>query len=73
MLLQEGVADESPTVDCGSTFTIHSAGEIAKQGQRVLVASFADHGRRPEPGPDIDHGKDPDGLFLAPDDRFDLV
>jgi hypothetical protein len=38
-----------------------------KQGQRVLVASCADHRRRP------DHGEDLDRLLLAAADRFDLV
>ena len=50
-----------------------AVGEVSKQVQRVAVAAFADDRRWPKAGPDIDHGKNPDGLFLAPDDRFDLV
>ena len=46
---------------------------LSKEGQGVLVAPFADHGRRPKSRPHLDHGEDPDWLFLAPYDRFDFV
>jgi hypothetical protein len=29
--------------------------------------------RRPKPGPDLNRGEDPDRLFLAEDDRANLV
>jgi hypothetical protein len=38
-----------------------------------VVAPTPDNCRRPESRPDVDHGEDPDRLFLAPDNRFDLV
>ena len=54
-------------------FEIHSAGKVPKDRESVLVASFADHCRRPKPRPHLDHGEDPDWLFHAPDDRLDFV
>src|SRR5262249_20494495 len=44
-----------------------------KQGQGVLVAASADHGRRPKSGPDLDGCEDPDRLLLTLDDRSDFV
>ena len=67
------VKPESIRDDQRNLFEIHSAGKVSKEGQGVLVASFADHCRRPKPRPHLDHGEDPDWLFLAPDDRFDFV
>jgi len=52
---------------------IHSIREVAKQVLCVVVASFADYARRPQPGPDVDHNEDPDRLLLAPHDGSDLV
>jgi hypothetical protein len=46
---------------------------IPKQGQRVLIAASADHGRTPKPRPDLDGGEDPCRLLLSLDDRSDLV
>jgi hypothetical protein len=30
-------------------------------------------GRKPRPGPDLDRGEDPDGLFFVVDDRTNLI
>src|SRR5687768_5315135 len=54
-------------------FEIHSAGKASKDRESALVASVANHSRRPESRPHLDHGEDPDWLFLASDDRFDFV
>ena len=61
---------------CGNERNIfdgRSLSDIPKQGQRVLVAASADHGRSPKPRPDIDGCEDPDRLLLALGDRSDLV
>jgi len=67
------VKSESIRNDQRNLFESHSAGNVSKEGESVLVASFPDDGRRPESRPHFDHGEDPDWLFLAPDDRFDFV
>ena len=36
-------------------------------------AGDTEHGRRPEPRPDVDRRENPDGIPLAPCDRADLV
>jgi hypothetical protein len=64
---------ESVGGDERGNLEIHSIREVAKQVQGVAVAALAHHGRWPKPRPDIDHGEDPHRLFLAPDDRSDLV
>jgi len=46
---------------------------ISKQVQGVAVGSLPDHCRRPWPGPDIYHHEDPNGLFVASDNRLDLI
>ena len=50
-----------------------SFSDIPKQGQRVLVAASADHGRRPKSGPDLDGCEDPGRLLLRLSDRSDLI
>ena len=67
------VKPESIRDDQRNLFEIHSAGKVPKEGRGVLVASFADHCRRPKSRPHLDHGEDPDWRFLASDDRFDFV
>jgi hypothetical protein len=67
------VKPESIRDDQRNLFEIHSFAKVTKEGQGVLGGPFADHGGRPKPRPDIDHGEDPDRLFLASDDRFDFV
>ena len=52
---------------------IRSFSNIPKQGQRVLVAASADHGRRPKSGPDLDGCEDPDRPLFTLSDRSDLV
>ncbi|HEY6270544.1 MAG TPA: hypothetical protein VIX19_00950 [Terriglobales bacterium] len=64
---------ESVRGDQGNSIEIHSAGKVSKKGERVLVTSFADHRGRPQAGPDVDHGEDPDLLLLPSDDRSDLI
>jgi hypothetical protein len=38
-----------------------------------LIATSADHGRRPQAGPDLDGGKDPDRLVLTLNEGSDLI
>jgi hypothetical protein len=64
---------ESIGGDQRGNFEIHSVGEVSKEDQRVAIASFADHGRRPKPRPDIHPNENPDRLLLVPDDRSDLI
>ena len=59
--------------DQGDTFKIHSAGYVLKESERVSVASSPYDGRRPKPRPDVNRGEDPDRVFLAADDRPNLV
>ena len=54
-------------------FKIHSSSYVLKEGPRVSVASSPYDGRRPKPRPDVNRGEDPDRLFLAADDRPNLV
>jgi hypothetical protein len=54
-------------------FDVGFFSNIPKQGQRVLIAASADHGRTPKPRPDLDGGEDPRWLLLSLDDRSDLV
>jgi hypothetical protein len=61
---------------CGDqkgTFKIHSAGDVLKESERVSVASSPYDGRRPKPRPNVNRGEDPDRVFLAADDRPNLV
>ena len=61
---------------CGDqrdTFKIHSAGYVLKESERISVASSPYDGRRPKPRPDVNRGEDPDRVFLAADDRPNLV
>jgi hypothetical protein len=61
---------------CGDqkgTFKIHSAGDVLKENERVSVASSPYDGRRPKPRPDVNRGEDPDRVFIAADDRPNLV
>ena len=64
---------ESVSDDQGDTVKIHSAGYILKEGKCVSVASSPYDGRRPEPRPYVNRGEDPDRVFLAADDRPNLV
>src|SRR5262245_50608674 len=59
--------------DQWNIFLVCSFSNIPKQGQRVLVAASADHGRRPQSGPDLDGREDPDRLLFTLSDRSDLV
>jgi hypothetical protein len=59
--------------DQRNIFDVGSFSNIPKQGQRVLIAASADHGRTPKPRPDLDGGEDPCRLLLRLDDRSDLV
>jgi len=54
-------------------FLVRSFSNIPKQGQRVLITASADHGRRPQSGPDLDGCEDPGRLLLRLSDRSDLV
>ena len=54
-------------------FEIHPAGYVSKEGKCVSVTSPPNDCRRPKPRPDLDRGEDPDRLFLAEDDRANLV
>src|SRR5262245_18690673 len=67
------VETESVSGDQGDTLKIHSAGYVLKESKRVSVASSPYDGRRPKPRPDINRGEDPDRVFLAADDRPNLV
>src|SRR4029077_14294454 len=59
--------------DQGNVFWVRSFSNIPKQSQRVVVAASADYGRRPESGPDLDSGEDPDRLLFTLRYRADLV
>src|SRR5262249_44009151 len=64
---------ESVAGDQRDGLQIHSIREVTKQVPGVVVASLADDGRRPKPGPDIDHNEDPDRLLLVPHNGSDFV
>src|SRR5437773_515862 len=68
-----GIKGESVSGDQRDTFEIHSAGDVPEEGECVSIASSSHDRRRPKPRPDLDRGEDPDGLFLATDDRTNLV
>jgi hypothetical protein len=67
------VETESVSGDQGDTFKIHSTGYVLKESKRVSVASSPYDSRRPKPRPDVNRGEDPDRVFLAADDRPNLV
>jgi hypothetical protein len=54
-------------------FQIRSAGDISKEGECVSITASPDYCRRPKTRPDFDRGEDPDVLFLALDDRSNLI
>jgi hypothetical protein len=64
---------ESVSGDQRDTFKIHSADHVLEEGERVSVASPPYDGRRPKPRPYVNGGEDPDRVFLAADDRPNLV
>src|SRR5262249_47335089 len=64
---------KSVSDDHRETFKIHSAGYVLKESKRYSVASSPYNGRRPKPRPDVNRGEDPNRVFLAADDRPDLV
>jgi hypothetical protein len=64
---------ESARGDQRGTFEVHSADYVLKESERVLEASSPCDSRRPEPRPDVNRGEDPDRVFLAADDRANLV
>jgi hypothetical protein len=51
----------------------HSADYVLEEGKRVSVASSPYDSRRPEPGPDVNRGEDPDRMFFVADDSPNLV
>src|SRR5262249_8305240 len=59
--------------DQRNIFLVRSFRNIPKQGQRVVVAASADHGRSPQSGPDFDGGEDPGRLLLTLNEGPDLV
>jgi hypothetical protein len=56
---------ESVGGDERSNVETHPVEEVSKQVQRIAVASFANHRRRPKPGLDIHPNENPDRLLLA--------
>jgi hypothetical protein len=67
------IKGESVRGDQRDTFEIRSAGDSPEEGECVSIASSSHDGCRPKPGPDLDRGEDPDGLFLVVDDRTNLI
>src|SRR5262249_17902276 len=59
--------------DQRDTFRLHSADYVLEESERVSIASSPYDSRRPEPRPDVNCGEDPDRVFLAADDRPNLV
>ena len=52
---------------------IRSTGDIPKESGCASIASPSNDCRRPNPGPDLNRGKDPNRLFLVVDDGANLV
>ena len=65
---------ESVSSDQGEIGSRGQIGKFSKQGERVAIAPFANNSRGPEPRPDFDGSKDPNGRMpMASDHSPDFV
>jgi len=68
-----GVISKSVRGNKRDMFQIRSSGDISKKTKGVSIAPPPNHCRRPKTRPDLDRGKNPDGLFLVVDDSANLI